>query len=176
MYVRNRGFTLIELLVVISIIGLISSVIITSIDTARIKGRDTQRIAQLNQFMRALEVYYSVHGTYPYGATAGAIQVQHLTTSVNVGQALVSAGAIPSIPADPVYPSSALNADCNLPGYGYCYCSPGGNSYVLTINTEDDKGSTDRCFVRHGPDASTFCQGHHGDPTDIAGQDCNDRF
>ncbi len=173
------GFTLIELLVVISIIGLVSSVIITSIDSARIKGRDTQRISQLNQFMRALEIYYSVNGAYPCSDTTVIpcpISVRPLTSVMNVGQALVSSGAIPEIPSDPRYPAGVVPTDCNTAGFGYCYCSPGGNSYVLSINTEDDKGSTDRCYIQHGPSANTFCQGHQGDPADIAGQDCNDRY
>lgn len=179
MYAGNRGFTLIELLVVISIIGLVSSVIITSIDSARVKGRDTQRIAQLNQFMRALEIYYSIHGAYPCSDTTVTPcppSVRPFTSAMNVGQALVSSGAIPEIPPDPAYPSAVVAGDCNLTGVGYCYCGAGDNSYVLSINTEDDKGSSDRCYIRHGPNASLRCAGHHGEPGEPAGQDCNDRF
>jgi len=39
----SRGFTLIELLVVISIIGLLSSVVMSSVNTARKRADDTQR-------------------------------------------------------------------------------------------------------------------------------------
>lgn len=177
MCLRSRGFTLIELLVVISIIGLISSVIITSINSARVKGRDTERIAQVNQFMRALEVYYSTYGKYPCGdADCSLIQVRPFTSSSNVGQMLVSARAMAEIPTDPLYPSAPSATECNTTGYGYCYCSNGANSYVITMNTEDDKGDSDRCFIDHGPSATTFCQGHHGTPGDIAGQECSERF
>lgn len=41
----NRGFTLIELLVVISIIGLLASVVLSSLNSAWVNARDTQRIA-----------------------------------------------------------------------------------------------------------------------------------
>jgi prepilin-type N-terminal cleavage/methylation domain-containing protein len=177
MRARSQGFTLIELLVVVSIIGLISSVIITSINSARVKGRDTERIAQVNQFMQALEVYYSAHGKYPCAdVDCALIQVRPFTSSSNVGQSLVSAGVISEIPADPLHSSAPSPTECNLPGYGYCYCSNGVNGYVITINTEDDKGDSDRCFIDHGPGAAGFCQGHHGTPGDIAGQECSARF
>ncbi|MDP3996077.1 MAG: type II secretion system protein [bacterium] len=60
----TRGFTLIELLVVISIIGLLSSVVLASLNSARQKTRDTVRISNLNQTQKAIELYYDKCGTY----------------------------------------------------------------------------------------------------------------
>jgi type II secretion system protein G len=65
---KNRGFTLIELLVVIAIIGILSSVVLASLNTARTKARDTQRIASIKQVQNALEMYYSDNGFYPSSA------------------------------------------------------------------------------------------------------------
>lgn len=54
--ISSRGFSLIELLVVVSIIGLLSSFIIASIDTARTKSRNTARVTQVAQLMNAFNI------------------------------------------------------------------------------------------------------------------------
>ena len=66
----KRGFTLIELLVVIAIIGVLSSVVFASLNSARSKGRDTKRIQDMRQIQLALELFYDTYGQYP--VTAGA--------------------------------------------------------------------------------------------------------
>ncbi len=61
----RKGFTLIELLVVIAIIGLLSSVVLASLSTARMKARDARRISDLEQIKIALEMYYDSNNNYP---------------------------------------------------------------------------------------------------------------
>jgi prepilin-type N-terminal cleavage/methylation domain-containing protein len=61
----KKGFTLIELLVVIAIIGILSSVVLASLNTARAKARDVHRKATLKQMEVALELYYDTYGAYP---------------------------------------------------------------------------------------------------------------
>ena len=62
---RHRGFTLIELLVVIAIIGVLASVVLASLNTARVKGRDAARASDIKSLKTALEFYYDDHGGYP---------------------------------------------------------------------------------------------------------------
>jgi prepilin-type N-terminal cleavage/methylation domain-containing protein len=63
---HSHGFTLIELLVVIAIIGILSSVVLASLNGARKKGRDSRRISDLKQMQLALELYYDSNGVeYP---------------------------------------------------------------------------------------------------------------
>ena len=50
----KRGFTLIELLVVVSIIGLLSSIVLTSLNTARVNARNASRNAAIEQLRTAL--------------------------------------------------------------------------------------------------------------------------
>ena len=59
------GFTLIELLVVISIIGLLATVVMVSLNSARLKARSTKAIGDLKSLSLALEMYYDNNGSYP---------------------------------------------------------------------------------------------------------------
>ncbi|HBM45420.1 MAG: Type IV pilin PilA-like protein [Candidatus Nomurabacteria bacterium GW2011_GWF2_35_66] len=54
---RKKGFTLIELLVVIAIIGMLAATVLVSMGTARSKGRDAKRIADLKNLELAIQLY-----------------------------------------------------------------------------------------------------------------------
>jgi type II secretion system protein G len=62
---KNKGFTLIELLVVISIIGLLSVIVISSLSSAKVKAQNTKFIADMNQLKMAFELYRNDKGFYP---------------------------------------------------------------------------------------------------------------
>ncbi len=87
--IRTSGFTLIELLVVMAIIGILSSVVLTSLNGARQKGRDARRISDIKQLQLSLELYYDATNQYPLSiGTAGS-------------SLLVTNGYIASLPIDP---------------------------------------------------------------------------
>jgi prepilin-type N-terminal cleavage/methylation domain-containing protein len=67
---RERGFTLIELLVVIAIIGILASVVLASLNSARQKSRDARRISDVQQIKLGLELYFDQAGTYPSGGVS----------------------------------------------------------------------------------------------------------
>lgn len=64
-YTTSRGFTLLELLVVIAIIGILTSVVLVSLNVAREGARDATRLAQIREIEKALQVFYLDNGFYP---------------------------------------------------------------------------------------------------------------
>ena len=62
---NNSGFTLIELLVVIAIIGLLSSLTVFMVNSARDKSRDVRRYSDIDVIQTALDLYHDDHGQYP---------------------------------------------------------------------------------------------------------------
>ena len=68
---NKRGFTLIELLVVIAIIGLLSTLAVVALGSARVKARDSKRLSDLKQLQTALELYYTDQNAYPSGSGVG---------------------------------------------------------------------------------------------------------
>jgi len=112
---RQKGFTLIELLVVIAIIGILSSVVLASLNSARQKSRDAKRVSDIKQLQLALELYFDSNGSYP--------NVADLDSSD-----LVSQGFISAIPHDPVG---------TLVDYNYAYYPATPTDYHLGTTLED---------------------------------------
>ncbi len=82
----KKGFTLIELLVVIAIIGILSSVVLASLNTARDKGADAAAKSNLNGARAQAELYYDSN-SYSYASlctssTGIAKQLAAATSSV----------------------------------------------------------------------------------------------
>jgi prepilin-type N-terminal cleavage/methylation domain-containing protein len=61
---NKSGFTLIELLVVIAIIGILTAVVMASLNTARAKGADASIKSNLSQLRNQAEIYNSDNRSY----------------------------------------------------------------------------------------------------------------
>lgn len=148
---NNKGFTLIELLVVIAIIGMLSSVVLVSLNSARTSARDTTRQQDFQQLRNSLELYaLQNNGTYPntsnnwVGSWQGESWIPGLSPSY-----------LSEVPQDPV------NAEDRL--WLYYYYISNGSSYCLQIPQEKDcsshayfglweshPGIPDTCMLRIG--------------------------
>lgn len=128
-----KGFTLIELLVVIAIIGVLASIVLASLNSARRKSRDARRITDVKQIQLALELFFDGQGS-AYATSSGTCSATPGTgdTENNGLQALANRGYIPQVPRDPL--SSAASPSC----YSYATPSSGAiTTYHLGSSLED---------------------------------------
>ena len=116
---HEKGFTLIELLVVIAIIGILATIVLVSLNTARQKARDVRRISDMRQIAMALEMYYDDNTSTGYPGASGTNQWSAMDTALEGG------GYITSVPTDP-----------GTGTYEY-WVAADNQSYVLNATLED---------------------------------------
>lgn len=132
----QEGFTLIELLVVIAIIGVLSAVVLASLNTARTKGGDAAIQANMATIQVQAEIFYSTNTARPdtYGnaeARAGTCLSAvsgSLFTDPTIKNALTAVASISGGPANMMCGNSltAYAIEAKLPSSGYwCIDSTG---------------------------------------------------
>lgn len=78
----KKGFTLIELLVVVAIIGILASVVLASLNSARTKGSDAAVKANLANMRAEAAIYYDT--TNNYGTTTNTPATGTCTTATTI--------------------------------------------------------------------------------------------
>ncbi len=146
---KNLGFTLIELLVVIAIIGILSTIVLSSLSSARAKGYDAKTKMQLSGFRAAAENYFT--GQNPNGyASEGA-------TISDCGSGMFN-------DVDPKDGSPELYIDSgNLPNNTQVYC--GATQFEYAVKATLYSGDQYWCVDSKGasraisgtPNSGTFC-------------------
>jgi len=146
---KNRGFTLIELLVVIAIIGILASVVLTSLNSAREKGRVASIKSTLKNLQSQAEIYYNDNGTYA-GLCSSDSSVIHtsirpfvdllknITGASNV-KCFVHALAVTTFFAEDAMPTRNFAVAVVFNGTHYAV----DNTGVVTFNTTDTGGTAD---------------------------------
>ena len=142
----KRGFTLIELLIVITIIGILSTIILSSLSKARAKARDARRESDIHTIQTALENYYIDHGEYP----PTSWRYSYNSSWNSLGSMLGI-----TLPVDPLNESKTPYNGGYSYGYfahhGDPYCD--GQAYMLVYNKETSNGT--------GPnDGIILCNNH----------------
>ena len=126
---KKKGFTLIELLVVIAIIGLLSTLAVVALNSARQKARDAKRVADIKQIQTALELYYNDQSGYPVATgTLGSTNFACLGTA-GFGAAACADVYMGLVPTNPT-PNGA----------DYVYTSTADDEYSITFNLEGTTG------------------------------------
>ena len=124
---NTRGFTLIELLVVIAIIGILSSVVLASLNTARADARDSQRSQDMQQLQTAIELCASGMGDYT--------DCDDPAESPGLGD------YIQSIPVDPSSSGTSTSTPYTITTSRYGYCI-GTGEFEGTIPANDTSCSS----------------------------------
>jgi len=116
---NKKGFTLIELLVVVTIIGILATTVLISLNTARIKARDVGRLADLRQIALGLEMYYDGVSPNVYPGIDNTESWSAMKDALEDGHYIVS------VPQDPLYPTY------------YFFYYPGSNNQTYVIGVDE---------------------------------------
>ena len=157
---HKRGFTIVELLIVLVVIAILAAITIVAYNGIQARGRDARRKTDVANIEKAMEVYYSDHGSYPVpsGLTGSIINNGWYTSGDGswnlLSSSLVGSSAIDNLPVDPTNTTtvSALSAG----GYDYAiYVNPGtycgstsGQMYLIVYRyevTSKEKFSDGNC-------------------------------
>ena len=134
----KKGFTLIELLVVIAIIGILSTVVLTSLNSSRDKANDVRKVNDVKQVALSMEISREQDtGNFPVAATKAALKTK-------------LAAVLPTFPDNSIESASSsttgfcisatLSADnsyfnASQDGAGYASSAPSGSDCPIAKST-----------------------------------------
>ena len=120
---KYRGFTLIELLVVIAIIGILSAVVLASLNTARSKGQDAAIQSDLTGIRTQAAIYFTEHNNYGENTDLVSDCTAEVFSNTTIGNQI--AGAVKA--------NGGNDLTCNVAAGGAAYAV--SSPLVATLGT-----------------------------------------
>ncbi|MFA6525242.1 MAG: type II secretion system protein, partial [Patescibacteria group bacterium] len=136
---NKKGFTLIELLVVIAIIGLLATIAVVALNSARTSSRDAKRIADIRQVQTGLELYFNSATKYPDCTAATRISAVDGCTATGILTYIAGIDNIfdPSGTATATICTVASTTPCD---YSYIDSGTNQNDYTMLFRLEGASG------------------------------------
>lgn len=130
----KKGFTLIELLVVISVISVMATIVLSSVNSARKKAETVRYKQDLRNIQKALELYRFDNNTYP-------VQNGWLGVSSNFGSAGVTGagGYIPNLAPNYISELPIVAGSASTTSGGYLYRG-GATGYKILLHMHTNFG------------------------------------
>ncbi len=146
LFKSGAGFTLLELLLVIAIVGILSSVTVTNLSQLKAKARDANRISDVEQIQKVVEIYFDDHGEYPNTPCYGLPAIVICSSALNPGVWISDLNM--TLPNDPIHGQEGHISDYTDDVHSYIFTRSATGSpekYYYILFKREAGAQTEEC-------------------------------